>query len=257
MSAEEAQVQEEIQQQEGQAEGQTEEQGSLLASNDPFPEAVYGKRGDDGRPEKVPEKYWKDGKVEWPSVLEERNFLASKLGAFKGAPKDGYKLPEVEGVQEWHQDDPMLSGFLDLAAKNNASQEFVDQVLGFWAKSVMPDPAEMQQAREAEMQKLGRDADKRLQDLNDFLFASLDKPLAQALAGAAVNAEVVQAIEALVNKVKPHRLPRDGGPNPSGYTPETLQKMRFQEDGKGNILYEVSAEHRKKVDQAYKDFYGE
>jgi hypothetical protein len=195
--------------------------------------------------------------VEWPSVLEERNFLASKLGAFKGAPKDGYKLPEVDGVQEWQQDDPMLQGFRDMAAKNNASQEFVDQVLGFWAKSVLPDPGEIQAARDAEMQKLGTDADKRLKDLNDFLFASLDKPLAQALAGAAATAEVVQAIEALVNKVKPHRLPRDGGPNPSGHTPESLRAMKFKKGDDGNMLYETSAEHRRKVDQAYKDFYGE
>lgn len=257
MSAEESMVQADV--------AQADEAGkvestdtSLMAANDPFPEAVYGKRGDDGRPEKVPEKYWKDGNVEWPSVLEERNFLSSKLGAFKGAPKEGYELPEPEGLTgSWDKEDPMLQTFLDKCTKANASQEFVSEILDFYARSQAEGPEVIEQRKQQELAKIGNDAPKRIKDVNDFLFASLDLKQAQALAANMTTAEAFTALEKLVNKAKPHRLPRDGGPNPSGHTAEGLRAMRFKTDANGQSMYENSGEYRSQVDRAYKEFYGE
>lgn len=246
-------------QQEGTTEGTQEaaqQPSGIMPAQDPYPEEIYGSRTEDGRPEKIPAKYWKDGKVTWEGVLEERNFLSGKLGSFTGAPKDGYELPEPDGLQgAWDPDG--LKPVLELFQKHNASQEFVNEVLGAYANMVAGDPEQLKAQRQEEMAKIGNDAEARIRDLNDFLYAQLPKNEAARLAGMVVSADDFKAIEALANKIKPSRLPKDGGPNPRGHTPESLREMREVKDSNGEPRMATDPEYAKRVRQAYREFYGE
>lgn len=117
------------------------------------------------KPDWLPDKFW-DAKGNAPAYEKlaksygelEKQF---KAGAHK-APKDGkYDLSPVKDVPA---DDPLLSGFLEIAKENGLSQKAVTEILSVVGAQTAAQREATQISVKAEMEKLGANAKEILTD---------------------------------------------------------------------------------------------
>ena len=243
--------------------------GSLLpgdAGNGLDPE-VYGAPGEDGRPANVPAKFWDgEGKsIKWGDVLTQHNHLDSKLGGFTGAPEK-YELTLSDNAQTYvntaygddgiPDDDPLLTRFAEFARENNMNNDMynggVNLLMEFMAEQNAVD-------RQSELQALGNNGQQRVGDIATWVGSHLTEEQRQDVYAITDTAAGVRAVEALIAKTKQPMLPSEGGANPQGLTKDAIEAERWKDDpnNPGTPLYNTSKEHRAKVTQMYKDFYGE
>lgn len=135
---------------------------SVVVNNDWYYDENIKGSGD--RPEWLKDKY-KTAADQAKAYLD----AEKKLGAFKGAPeKYDLSLPDHPDIK-LREDDAVLSEFLENAKKNGVSQEYVTELLGTYAHALtasVPDT-------EAEMTKLGPNAQKDLQILGQWAESKL------------------------------------------------------------------------------------
>ena len=163
-------------------------------------------------------------------------------------------MPEgVEG--EFIADDPLMASFTEVAKEMNLSQESFDKILHAYLSG---ESGAMQTNVETEIKALGENADRRLQDLSDFGIANLDQTTYDAFRNVATTAAGVQVLEAMMGLTKDHKIP-DGNNlelGNTGETPESLKAMRAVKDDNNNLKMSTDPAYKKKVDQAYNDYYG-
>lgn len=180
------------------------------------------------------------------------NDLEGKFGAFTGAPEE-YELTLPEGIDgEFDLEDPMLTGFMEIAKEANMNQGVFTQMLHQYVGNLVG----MRPDAEAEMKALGDDAQGRLKALGDWGRANLDADQFEAFRNVATTADGVRVLEALVGHTREAKMPREDAASTSSTTADELKAMRYAKDSSGNIRIATDPAYRKKVDKAYADFYG-
>jgi hypothetical protein len=233
-------------------------QGISFSYDEAAAEALFGARGEDGRPANIPSKYWDAGnrKVKADVVFNQLRWAEGKLGKkleVIGGPADGteYKVnlpPPQEGKLPFEipADDPGVTGFLAVARKHDVSQAFVDEVV---AEVVRLADERGSTSFKAEVEKLGKDAQQRVQDMRQFLSANLSEEDQATITGFLTSAAAFDAIESLVRATgAPAFVQRDAqGVAPSGaMSVEQWNALNFEMVDQGG-----RKERRRAVDPAF------
>lgn len=153
------------------------------------------------RPDFFPENFWDE--EEGPDVeglAKAYSELRAKMSAGKHkAPKDGkYEITSLKdrGITE---DDPMLKDFVGLAKEQGLSQEQFDQMIDLYTNHMGAAEEQFKTSREAEMKKLGRNADKIVQSTEQWLVkmqnaGTLNQGEIEAISRASNNAAFISAL---------------------------------------------------------------
>ncbi len=153
------------------------------------------------RPEFFPENFWdEESGPDVEGLAKAYSELRAKMSAGKHkAPKDGkYEITSLKdrGVAE---DDPMLKDFVGLAKEQGLSQEQFDQMIDLYTNHMGAADEQMKTSREAEMKKLGRNADKIVQSTEQWLVkmqnaGTLNQSEIEAIGRASNNASFISAL---------------------------------------------------------------
>lgn len=175
--------------------------------------------------------------------------LEKKFGAFKGAPKDGYSMPD--GIDS---DDELLQELVGFANESNMSQDYFNKA---WELLSAQSEAVEEVSAEVEIAKLGDNGIERIKTVEQFMKNSLDSDTYERLRYAVNSAESVELVEALINATAPAKLPIDGHIQPGGMTWADIETEMFRKDEHGNLLRSVDANHERKIQNMMKEFGGD
>lgn len=143
-------------------------------------------KGDGPRPAWLKDKY--KSVADQASAYSE---LEKKLGEFKGAPKDGYKLDDIEGLDA---NDPLLQRFLPKFKDMNMSQDAVKALINeFSGYQASVSKVDMQ----AEIKKLGIEGQDMITKTNQWMQNNLDPDVAETVKTWIQTAEDMRALNAL------------------------------------------------------------
>lgn len=174
--------------------------------------------------------------------------LQKKFGSFTGTPKDGYA--NIEGVEG---DDALYESLTAFGSEHQMSQKGLEAA---WELLSAQDSATTQNNMEAELGKLGDNAQGRIKSVESFLKNNLDGDDYESLRYAVNSADVVMLVEKLIGSTAPKKLPIDGGDNPQGLTWEAIEKEMFKKDDNGNLLRSVNKNHAVKIQNMMDEFGG-
>jgi len=210
------------------------------------------------RPENVPEKFWDNEtkSVKHDSVLESYNNLESRFGAFTGAP-EAYEFSLSEELAEkgvnLDLENPLITKFQEMAKESNMSQDMANQLVNMFVEGQYADVLGAQEAEESrvaeEMSKLGDNAQQRLNNIENWARANLNKEQAEGLAEMATTAASVQAIEALIAKSRNAPMSNQDMNNVSQISQQEIQALQFAKDDNGNRRMATDPEYRKMVQE--------
>ena len=174
--------------------------------------------------------------------------LESKLGAFTGAPEDGYKVELPEGIDaEIDAEDPMLVSFNEWAAEAGLSQDKHTELMGIYVNGLM----ESQPAIEDEIKRMGKDAPQRINDFTSWAKANFDESEYATLEGLATTAEGFGILEKMRGMSRETDV---SAPDSAKPIDNTSQEALYElvKDPR----YETSPAYRKEVERKFEDFYG-
>lgn len=257
---------------------------TLVTNDDPgvptqtfdFGHEAFGKIGEDGRPENVPEKYWvpgedgKPGQLKVGDILHQHNHLEKKIGSFEGAPEEGYAKTELalpEGVQyAIEDDDPLVAGFSELAKDLNMSQAAFDKAVNWYVNAQLEQQAanSPDAARAAIMEKIGPTAQAELDamtqhfknSLPDSMSAAQKESLFTGYKHMLNSVESFNAMKFLLESSRAAPLPSFGAQQTGGLTLSQVQAEHNRLDANGKRLYDTDISHRKKVTEMYEQLAG-
>jgi len=174
--------------------------------------------------------------------------LESKLGAFTGAPEDGYKVELPEGMDaEIDAEDPMLVSFNEWAAEAGLSQEKHTELMGIYANGLM----ESQPAIEDEIKRMGKDGPQRINDFTSWAKNNFDEAEFETLQGLAITAEGFGILEKMRGMLRETDVSAPDNVRPVDNTSqEALYELV------ADPRYESSPAFRKDVEKKFADFYG-
>lgn len=221
-------------------------------------DANSGQAGE--RPEYIPEKFWnaETGEARLEDAFKSYAHMEQKLSGKNMAP-ESYELTAPEGFEGelLPADDPFVAGFMEVAKETGLDQETFDRLHHWYINNEMES---MQANMDRELQAFDPDESKRaarLKNIADWAGANLDADAFEALKMVTSTAAGATLIESMIAKTRPARLPDDNTTTHTTVTADELRSMRFKKDDNGNQLYRTDKAYRAKVDQAYKDFYGD
>jgi len=175
--------------------------------------------------------------------------LEKRFGSFSGAPKDGYDAPE--GVEA---DDYLFQQLAEFGKETNMSPEAFGKA---WELLLQQNEAAESAKQEQEMEALGPDAGKRIQQVDRYLRNNLDADQYDEVKYFVTSAKDIQLVEALINATRPQKLPIDGAVKPGGLTFADIEKEMYKTDSNGNLLRSVDINHEKKIQKMLRDFGGD
>lgn len=215
-------------------------------------EQVFGKVGDDGRPENVNAKYWDADKkaIKADVVLNQLRWAESKIGKkldVIGAPEE-YSIAATETlpveVIEGFKEDTRLQSVLAKAKELDLSESAVQALVGTFLEQ---DVAAVEEIRQAELKALGDNAPQRLKDLSDWIDAAVEPAHREVLRGLATSAQAVEAIESLMRAAQPPKFNQGTVAPQSGPSREDWEKAYFARNDRGERLVQVDPEYARKV----------
>lgn len=174
--------------------------------------------------------------------------LESKLGAFTGAPEDGYKVELPEGIEgEIADDDPMLVSFNEWAAEAGLSQEKHTELMGLYVNGLMETQPDIQE----EIKRMGKDAPQRINDFTAWAKANFDEGEFMTLQGLATTAEGFNILEKMRGMSRETVVSApDNVKSVDNTTKEALYELIK------DPRYEESPAFRKDVERRFKDYFG-
>ena len=175
--------------------------------------------------------------------------LEKRFGGFKGAPKEGYSVPE--GVEVG---DELLSELKTFAEETNMSQDAFNRA---WDLLVAQSQAVEEVSVETELAKLGDNGQQRIKTVEQFMKNNLDPETYERVRYGVNSAEAVELVEALIGATAPAKLPIDGVVQPGGVTWEAIEAEMYKKDQNGNLLRSVDRNHEAKIQRMMKDFGGD
>ena len=196
--------------------------------------------------------------------------LEQRFGAFTGAPKEGYQVPQVEidgkpafaieyeGARYTIQTDhPQIQAFNKLAAEMQLSQDGYTKLLGLMGQYEASQAPDISEAKAA----LGPNADRRIETVVNWAKANLDANGFQLMRAVTAGHEAAPAfalLEQLIAKTGQVRMPAPGDDVVAASGTQGLagiQALQGKKGADGKRLYETDANHRRAVDAAYQQYY--
>jgi hypothetical protein len=181
------------------------------------------------RPANIPEQFWKDGSVDTDAMAKAYSDLRSKMDSGKHkAPKDGkYSLDAVEGVDA---EDPTLGEFLEIARDEGLSQGAFERLTNFYMQQMGALDEEITYRRDQEMAKLGRNADKVIASMDNWLTKMntagvLSAAEMESIANASTNATFISALNKIRRSYNEPDIPRSDVVEPDAITMDDIQVM--------------------------------
>jgi len=171
--------------------------------------------------------------------------LEKKFGGFKGAPKDGYAVPE--GADST---DERLDVLKEFAEGSNMSQETFNKA---WELIVGNDEG----SAEAELAALGENATERLDRLSNQFGATLPPEVAEQAKKFVTSADAVMLAEILMAQSKQPSLPREGQTQAGRPTQEDVDRLMTEKDANGRVIYHHSKARQDLVQQTIAKMIGE
>tara|TARA_R110000744_G_scaffold152415_2_gene266439 strand:- start:1328 stop:2062 length:735 start_codon:yes stop_codon:yes gene_type:complete len=196
-----------------------------------------------------PEWYLSDKYKSVSDQASAYNELSKKFGAFKGAPKDGYSMPE--GIDK---EDGLMQELVGFASESKMSQDYFDKA---WELLSSQSQAVEEVSAEAEMAKLGDNGTARIKTVEQFMKNSLDSDTYERLRYAVNSAASVELVEELIKSTAPAKLPIDGHIQPGGLTWPDIEAEMFRKDEHGNMLRSVNTDHNDKVKAMLQEWGGD
>ena len=175
--------------------------------------------------------------------------LEKKFGAFKGAPKDGYSMPE--GIEK---EDELMQELMGFAAETNMSQDYFNKA---WDLLAAQSGAAEEVSAEVEIAKLGDNATDRIKTVEQYMKNNLDSEVYEEVRYAVNSAATVRLVEELIKGTAPAKLPIDGHVVPGGVTWPDIEKEMFRKDDNGNLLRSIDSNHEKKIQEMMFAFGGD
>ena len=175
--------------------------------------------------------------------------LSKRFGGFKGAPKDGYTIPE--GVEK---DDALYQELEAFATKTNMNGDAFSEA---WELLSTQGEVAEEYNQEVELSKLGDNAQERIKTVEGFMKNNLDADTYEKARGLVNTADTIELVEMLVRATAPTKLPMEGGHNPEGLSKEAIEAEMFKKDEHGNLLRSVSPEHNAKIAKMWEAFGGD
>jgi hypothetical protein len=169
--------------------------------------------------------------------------MGEKLKGFVGAPEEGYELPA--GANEYSE--PVMNVINEWGKKNGLSQEAYSELLQEVAKA---EAKNLESFKIAEMEKLGENAQARIDNINDKWAATFGAESLEVMNNMATSAEGVKFFEAILAQTSPSTVNPDGGNANYGnvITDEELDAAMFAKDSAGMLKMQTDPEYKKKVD---------
>lgn len=193
-----------------------------------------GIKGDGQRPDWLKERY--------KSVSEQAvaySELEKKFGEFRGAPKDGYVMDGIEGLDV---SNPLLKGLSETFKELNMSQagfeRVVNEYLTAQTQSYQTDIKE-------EMKKMGPGAEQQIAQTKQWIQNNLDKHDAQTISTWIHSAEDMKALQALMAFQPLSRSPSAEAMN-SSLQYESLQDVK-NEKTQNWLRYKEEPVYRRSV----------
>jgi hypothetical protein len=176
------------------------------------------------------------------------NGLESKLGSFTGAPKDGYETVIPEGMNvEIPEGDALMENFNEWAQAAGLSQDAHSELLGVYLNGMAGEQPDM----EAEMKRIGPDANQRIQDMVQWGKGNLDANEFETLQSMATTAEGFQLLERMKSFSRETQVSAPDTAQPvNTVTKEALYDLMKDE------RYQSSSVYRDEVKQKFDNFFG-
>lgn len=207
------------------------------------------------RPANIPEQFWKDGGVDTDAMAKAYSDLRAKMDSGKHkAPKDGkYSLDAVEGVEK---DDPALSEFLDIARDEGLSQGTFERLTNFYLQTVGAMNEEIVHRRDEELAKLGRNADKVIASMDNWLVKMntagvLSGAELEAVANASTNATFISALNKIRRSYNEPDIPTAEVGEPDAMTMDDIAVMMADDK------YGVDPAYTRQVERKVYELHGE
>ena len=210
----------------------------------------------------IQDKYRAEGRSDTEAAFEQAKAyteLHKKFGSFTGAPEE-YEIALSEGLSdkinmEDYGDDPILEDARKMAKEWGMNNDSFNQMVDLYFRGQMAEMEAMDQVREQEMKALGNNAQRRLDNIQDWSKANLDAESAEALSDVLTSAKSVQAVEALIAKTRNVSQVHNETPSPA-VTSDKLREMQNAKDEFGNYKMNDPA-YAKQVRSLYGQLYGE
>jgi len=238
-------------------EAQTEESINHLAGEEKPAEAddniEWGER-----PEWMPEQFWdEENGPDLENLAKSYQELRAKMSSGKHkAPKDGkYDISHLadHGVDE---DDDLLNEFKGFAKENGLSQDQFDQITKMYMDHVGELTDKIETDKEAEMSKLGRNGEKVVQSLNQWLTklgtsGALSHEEVDAIASKADSADYIMALNKIRQSYGEQPIPDITVQEGASKTKEDLDAMV------ADPRYGKDMAYTQKVEREFMAFFGE
>ena len=179
--------------------------------------------------------------------------LESKLGAFTGAPSDGYKVEMPEGIPEdaLSSDDPMLANFNDWATEAGLSQEKHTELMGIYMNGMLQAEKDYQPSIDDEMKRIGKDAPERINDFTAWAKANFDEGEFEIMQDLTTAADGFGILEKMRNMSRE----TDVAAPSNAQTLDNTTKEALDEMVKDPRYFESPA-FRNEVTKKFEDYYG-
>ena len=179
--------------------------------------------------------------------------LESKLGAFTGAPSDGYKVEMPEGIPEdaLSSDDPMLANFNDWATEAGLSQEKHTELMGIYMNGMLQAEKDYQPSIDDEMKRIGKDAPERINDFTAWAKANFDEGEFEIMQDLTITADGFGILEKMRNMSRE----TDVAAPSNAQTLDNTTKEALDEMVK-DPRYVESPAFRNEVTKKFEDYYG-
>jgi len=169
------------------------------------------------RPEHIPEKFWKEGKVDYNEMAKSYTQLESYAGGKEETIKEklieelasehaenvpeAYELPALpEGItEEMVNENPMTNWWTDVAKQNGFTQEEFDAGINTYVEMMQ----DQQPNLEKEMEALGENANSRVDAVNAWASKNFPPEEFEAIQySLGTTAQGIQAIERIMDMQK-------------------------------------------------------
>jgi hypothetical protein len=210
----------------------------------------------------VLDKYRSDERSDTESAFEQAKAyseLQSKFGSFTGAPEE-YDVALSDGLADKFSlddfsDDPILEDAKAMAKEWGMNNDGFNQMVDLYFKGQAADLEAADGIREEEIASLGKNAERRLSNIQEWSKVNLDADNAQGLIDGLTSAKTVQAVEALIAKTRNVQQVQSESTAPA-VSAEQLRSRMSETDQFGNPKMNDPA-FRKETDRLYGLLYGE
>jgi len=210
------------------------------------------------RPEWMPEQFWDDENgPDLESMAKSYQELRSKMSSGKHkAPKDGkYDIASLtdHGVSE---DDPLLSEFKGFAKENGLSQDQFEQITQMYVQHMGDMFEQTETDKQAELAKLGRNGEKVIGSLNQWLTklgtsGALSHEEVDAIATKADSAQFINALNKIRQSYGEQPIPDASIQEGGGETRADLDAMV------ADPRYGKDMAYTQKVERKFMEHFGE